>query len=166
LSAATDVHSLLTLARHPQTGMEVVPGVFSGLWLPTVQLSAFMTGLKKVEEELSVELPMFIDTTRGYVDVLPVFDLKKVTDRQKMLRTLSAVADLAQKHGGSLTGYGGEGRLKSLVTYATLNEAEAALYQQIKNIFDPHGILNPDVKQKVAAKDIASQLNAWCRDAA
>ena len=163
---ATDIHALLALANHSQTATGLVPGAFSGLWLPSAQVSAYIDELKKAEKELSVELPVFIDVTSGRVDILPVFDLKKVTDRQKMLRALSVVADLIHKHSGALAGYGGEGRLKSLVTYGTLHEAEANLYQQIKTIFDPHGILNPGVKQKVAAKDIALQLNAWCRDAA
>ena len=165
-SDASEISSILFLAKNPAAGLEVVPGAFDGIWLPPVQLSSFFAELTNIEKEFSVELPAFVDIYSGLIDLLPVFDMKKVTDRQKMIRVLSAVSDAANKHGGSLSGSGGEGRLKSLVTYAGMNEAEAELYEKIKNIFDPHGILNPGVKQKILAKDVASQLNAWCREAA
>ena len=165
-SDASEISSILSLAKNPAAGLEVVPGAFDGIWLPPVQLSSFFAELINIEKEFSVELPAFVDIYSGLIDLLPAFDMKKVTDRQKMIRVLSAVSDAANKHGGSLSGSGGEGRLKSLVTYAGMNEAEAELYEKIKNIFDPHGILNPGVKQKILAKDVASQLNAWCREAA
>ena len=164
-SDASEISSILSLAKNPAAGLEVVPGTFDGIWLPAVQLSSFFAELTKIEKEFTVELPAFVDIYSGLIDLLPVFDMKKVTDRQKMIRVLNAVSDAANKHGGSLSGSGGEGRLKSLVTYAGMNEAEAELYEKIKNIFDPHGILNPGVKQKILAKDVASQLNAWCREA-
>ena len=159
----SEISSILSLAKNPADAQEIVPGAFDGLWLPGVQLSSFFAEIAKLEKEFSVELPAFVDISRGFVDLLPVFDMKKVTDRQKMIRVLNSVAEIVVKHSGSLSGHDGEGRLKSLVVYSTMNEAEATLYQQVKDIFDPHGILNPGVKQKNAPKDVASQLNAWCR---
>ena len=44
-----------------------------------------------------------------------------------------------------------------------LPEDERALYAKIKEIFDPLGIFNPGIKCVVPPKDLAAELNAWCR---
>lgn len=163
LAEVAELHSILALAANPASSSEIVPGAFGGLWLPSVQIATFMAELKQLEKTLSIDLPLFVDLSSGFVDIMPVFDMKKITDRQKMLKSLSAVSDLVIKHNGSVAGYGGEGRIKSLVSSSKLSDQETELYQKIRHIFDPHNILNPTIKQQIAPKDIASQVNAWCQ---
>lgn len=163
VSEIAEIHSILDLASSPDSEAEVVPGAFAGMWLPSVQLATFISELRQLEETMSVDMPIFADLSTGFVDLLPIFDMKKVTDRQKMLKALAAISDLVAKHNGSLVGHGGEGRLKALVSARGMSEEQAALYEQIKKIFDPHNILNPVVKQTVSAKEIATQVNDWCK---
>jgi len=145
------------------TGSKIVPSAFRGLWLPAIQLDGFLNGLRKIESEYSIKLPFYVNLSRGFVDLLPIFDIKKVSDRQKLVKSLASVAELVDKHDGSLAGQGSDGRLKAIAMQKTVDKDVAKLYQQIKEIFDPHGILNPDIKNDVSAKKIVSQLNAWCR---
>ena len=158
-----DVHSILEVAAQPSQPNNIVPGAFSGLWLPTVQLDSFLGELRKIEAEHALPLPIFADISSGFLDILPVLDMKKVSDRQKLIKALTAISQIVSKQGGSMSGRGGDGRLKAVTSQASFDDEVTELYRQIKEIFDPHNILNPGVKQPISAKDLASQINAWCR---
>lgn len=158
-----ELFGLRGTASSPATPGEVAPGLFSGIWLSTVQLDTFLTEIKKIEAEYGIALPIWADIRSGFVDFLPLFDMKKVSDRQKLVKILSEIATLINKFGGSLSGQGGDGRIKTMVNQKLVSEEEAKLYSQIKSIFDPHSILNPGIKQEISAKELVSQLNAWSR---
>jgi FAD/FMN-containing dehydrogenase len=163
LPELTDVRAILSVATQPAGEGEVVPGAFGGMWLPAVQFDGFISDLKNLEHEYHIDMPYYADMTSGYVDLLPVIDLKKVSDRQKMLKLLSELAVILDKHNGSLAGYGGDGSLKALALQKVIGDDEQKLYDAIKKVFDPHNILNPGVKVDVSAKELVLQLNAWCR---
>lgn len=161
----SDITGLLTVAAQSDDAHMVTPAVFRGMWLPAAAIDMFLRELRTIEAALGVTAPVWIDVTSGFVDVLPVFDMKKVSERQKVLKLLAALADLASKHGGTIAGRGGDGRLKTFANQSFVAEDIATLYAEIKQIFDPHGILNPGIKQSVVARELAVQLNAWCREA-
>lgn len=162
-SELADIRALVSIAEYPTDAGKIVPGVFRGIWLPSVRLSAFLSDLKKLEEAYAISLPIYTDMKTGFVDILPVIDMKKVSDRQKLIKLLTGIAESTSEHEGSFAGYGGDGRIKSVVSQKTLSGDVLELNKQVKQIFDPHGILNPGVKQDMSAKDLVSQLNAWCR---
>lgn len=163
IAELADLYSSLSLATSPRERSMIVSGVFQGIWLPTVQFDSLLGELKKVEAEYSVKLPFSMDMASGFLDLLPVFDMKKVSDRQKLLKVATKLAQLVHTQGGTIAGHGGDGRLKGLALQGVLGDDETTLYEQIKTIFDPHGVLNPGVKQKLSPKDVAAQINAWCR---
>lgn len=162
-SDLAELFSLRALAKSSPTNGEIVPSVFGGAWLPVVKIDTFLTELKKLEKEQDIQLPYWVDIKTGFIDLLPVIDMKKVSNRQKLIKLLSELSNLVQKFEGSLAGRGGDGRLKSAISSNNYGEAVAKVYQEIKNIFDPHKVLSPGVKQAMPIKDIATQINAWCR---
>lgn len=162
-SEIAEIYAPLSVASSPSVAGQVVPGVFSGIWLPKVRIDSFWTKLRKLEKTYGIDLPLYIDVKNGFVDLLPVFDMKKVSDRQKLLKILAELAVIVQESEGSLSGRGGDGRLKSLVSQKVAGDDVLKLYEEVKQIFDPHNIFNPGVKQSMASKDVVSQLNAWCR---
>lgn len=163
MSDLADMQALSTIAKRLSTTGHAVPEVFSGIWLPTVRADGFIVDLKTIEKTYSMDLLLHIDALSGFINILPEFDMKKVSDRQKLIKMLNELALLCHKHGGSIAGQGGDGRLKTLAAQPVLGDDIAALYSQIKQIFDPYGILNPGVKRPMSAKDVVAQLNAWCR---
>lgn len=162
-SDLAELFSLRALARSSPSNGEIVPSVFNGVWLPVVKIDTFLTELKKLEKEQDVQLPYWVDIKSGFIDFLPVIDMKKVSNRQKLLKLLTELSSLVQKFEGSLAGRGGDGRLKSAVGSNNYGDEIEKVYREIKSIFDPHGVLSPGVKQAVPIKDIATQINAWCR---
>lgn len=163
-SDIADIRSIMSIAARSDKPSEAVPSVFSGIWLPSVQLDGFFGKLGKMEKEFGIKLPFYVDVKSGLVDLLPVFDMKKVSDRQKLIKLLNNLASLVHKSGGSMAGRGGDGRLKSLAINQVRDKETRDLYSKIKHIFDPYNLLNPGVKQDASAKDLVAQLNAWCRN--
>ena len=60
----------------------------------------------------------------------------------------------------AFTADGAEGRLKANAAWATLDEAHARLYEQVREIFDPFGTLNPGVKQKTELRSLVATLRS------
>ena len=139
------------------------PAVFSGLWLPLERLDGFLSELRKVEAETKLALPVVVDAVNGYVDLLPVFNLHKVSERRVLLKLIPEIAKLVAESRGNVAGRYGDGRLKAGLMQATVSPDETAIYSQIKHIFDPANILMPDIKKEVPAKELADELNLWCR---
>ncbi|PID32986.1 hypothetical protein CR969_03165 [Candidatus Saccharibacteria bacterium] len=162
-SELVDLHSVLALSAQPAGASQVVPGAFAGLWLLPSHLDGFLGDLKKLEEDHKVELPVFVDVTSGFVDLLPIFAVNKVSERQKIIKLLADLTKVMAQHGGTIAGHGGDGRLKSGFVRKNADEAEVALWDSVKQVFDENNVLNPRVKSDLAPKELVSELNAWCR---
>ena len=158
-----ELYSAISLVSKPSGEGEEVPGVFSGLWLPKAQFDVFIGELRQLEELHGTSIPVFYDAVTGFIDLFPVFDMKKVSSRQNLLKILAELADLVDKLGGALAGRGADGKLKSFANQRVIDNETQSLFQQVKSIFDPQGILNPGVKQGIPVKDLVSQMNDYCR---
>ena len=119
--------------------------------------------MKSLEAKYGVNLPVFIDFLSGCIALYPTFDSKKVSERQKILQLLTEIAQIVEKYGGSFAGFGGDGRLKANFIYKNLPDDEKQLYAKVKQIFDPSNIFNPGMKAEAQPKELAAELNAWCK---
>lgn len=161
-SELVTLHAALSLAKEPAGATDFVPRMLSGIWLPTVRMASFADDLAALEAKFDVDLPMFIDYSRGYVAIYPQLDSKKVSHRQKALHLLAEVAKLVNNHEGSFAGFGGDGVTKAVFMRKIMPAGEKQLYDNIKAVFDPFGILCPGVKSDGDIKQLAAELNAWC----
>ena len=157
------LYTPLSFILHSTEERATCPAVFSGLWLPLERLDGFLSELRKVEAETKLALPVFVDAVNGYVDLLPVFNLHKVSERRVLLKLIPEIAKLVAESRGNVAGRYGDGRLKAGLMQSTVSPDETAIYSQIKHIFDPANILMPDIKKEVPAKELADELNLWCR---
>src|SRR5690606_6918318 len=107
-----------------------------------------------------VELPLELDMLSGVYNVYPLLDLDSVSAKQKIFKLLTEYAALVDHCGGAFTADGAEGRLKANAAWATLDEAHARLYEEIRHIFDPFGTLNPGVKQTTELRSLVSSLRS------
>jgi len=81
-------------------------------------------------------------------------DLSQIGDRQKAFRLLDEYTKLLISMGGSTTGEHGDGRLRAPYLEQLYGPELYAVFQKIKQVFDPYGILNPGVKTGVSLDDI------------
>lgn len=132
--------------------------IMDDFYVPSDRLANFLTDLKTMEETYSQELPVFGSFSTSNYSVRPDIQLNTVEGRQFVLKFINDFNSLVREHGGSITGGTPEGRTKALATYDNFSDDEIKLYSDIKNIFDPNGIFNPDVKLGANEKDVVGHM--------
>ena len=136
--------SLTSFLNQVRTG-ERVPMVID-FYLPANNVLRFLDDLTVVEKSLKMELKLFGSYTSSNYNLRPKFNLEDEDFAKKALAFLRASNFIIERQGGSITGGSPEGRVKAIVTNPSMSEKEKTLYLEIKNIFDPRGILNADIK--------------------
>ncbi len=134
------------------------PPLLNGSYVPPEQFSVFAAGVAALAVKYRMQLPIFGHESTSVYYAWPVFNLKKISDKQKVLKLLDDFALLVEKTGGELVGESGEGRLKGRFIQRSFDDDTNALFTSIKTIFDPYGILNPGVKQPTDIKQLAVML--------
>ena len=156
LSAYSVIHYL----RHPDTGESSAPDIFSGFQIPGDRFEEFYVALQALSTKLHVQLPLTGHIYTGVYSVYPTFDLKKVGDKQAVFKVMDELSQLIIKNGGSVVSEGVEGRLKAAFIYPHIDERLVKMYQDIKHVCDPKGLLNPGVKQKNDIRSLAEMVRS------
>ncbi|MFZ1360834.1 MAG: FAD-binding oxidoreductase [Candidatus Saccharimonadales bacterium] len=142
----------------PNQGTELTPPLVDGVYIPSGRFEDFMAALGELAEKQHVVLPIYGNVLDNIYKVRPVFQLRKVTERQKLLKFTDEYAKLVTSHGGHLIGESGEGRFKAIFAHKVFDEDLVAIYNTVRSTFDPQGIMNPGVKQSTDVKTLVSQL--------
>lgn len=137
-------------------GGQDVP-LIRGLFVPIFRFREFCQKVADLEQQLSTSLPFFGSISSGIFNIRTTLDLKQVSDKQKAFRILGVFAKLSNQLDGVYCAHEAEGRLKAPFINTSTSPELQQLYADIKKIFDPHGILNPGVKQPVPLKEIIAQ---------
>jgi FAD/FMN-containing dehydrogenase len=136
------------------------PPLFDGAYVPDVRFADFQTAVAELAKKHQISLPLHSRVLDDVYYARPLLQLKKVGDKQKVFKLLDEYADLIEHHGGHLIAEAGEGRMKARFAYKTLDDDVLELFAAIKAIFDPYGILNPDVKQQVELRQLVTELSS------
>lgn len=134
------------------------PPLIDGAYVPRERTEEFMTAVKDMAAKHGVVMPLHSRVLESTFYARPVLQLHKVGDKQKIFKLLDEYSNLVAYFGGHLIGNGGEGRVKARFAYAQLDPDVLALYSAIKAVFDPHGILNPGVKQPNELRQLIPHL--------
>ena len=155
------VRDVVAYAATPSTHIDHgSPVLGEYMYVPDVHLDEFVTGLRELEKKLHVELPLYGSALGQLYTVRPQLSLQKVGDKQKALKIIGQLTELVLKAEGSLVGAGGEGRLLSRFVRSTWSDELQQLHDAIKDVFDPHRILNPDSKSNVELKSLVADLRS------
>jgi FAD/FMN-containing dehydrogenase len=142
----------------PETAGDSVPPLVDGAYVSPERFEDFMGALEVLAAKFHVELPLYGRLLDGIYHVRPTLQLHKIGDKQKVFKLIDEYAKLVAAHGGHLIGDGSEGRLKAPFAYKELEPEVLELYAAIKDVFDPQGILNPGVKEKIELKPLVAML--------
>jgi FAD/FMN-containing dehydrogenase len=82
----------------------------------------------------------------AHVHVNPLVDVSDPLWRQQLVSLLEEITGVIADLGGTLTGEHGDGRLRAPLLSRTWPEEAMRIFRELKNAFDPEGILNPGVK--------------------
>jgi FAD/FMN-containing dehydrogenase len=78
--------------------------------------------------------------------IQPFFDLSKASEHKKLFDIVDEFYTMVISMGGTTAGEHNDGRLRAPFLPKLYGADVYALFQQVKQIFDPHNILNPGVK--------------------
>ena len=137
-------NSLINYLGYVKHG-ERVP-ILTNFYLPPQNIEPFLDDLKILADKLKLDLALYGSYATGIYNLRPKFDLTADDYRKQATTFLRAGAYIINRQGGNLAGGTPEGRLKAVVTNEQMPEPEKALYTEIKQLFDPQNILNPDIK--------------------
>lgn len=124
---------------------ERVP-ILTNFYLPAYNVENFLKDLDILANKLELDLALYGSYITSIYNLRPKFNLEAEDFSKKATTFLRAGAFIVSRQGGELTGGTPEGRLKAVVTNEEMPEPYKDLYGEIKKIFDPNNILNPDVK--------------------
>lgn len=149
-----------TYTAIPPSGVTAV-SVIDGAHIPLHRYNDFVEASRELAKKRHVELPLSYNASNGTVSVRPHLQLSKVSEKQKIFKLLDEYAALVAEHEGALVGPNtNDGRSKTLATYKSMSSELQGLYQSIKEVFDPHGILNPGVKQPADLPALVRRLKS------
>ncbi len=80
----------------------------------------------------------------GEIHLRPIINLKTVEGNQLFRTIAEEIATLVKKYNGSLSGEHGDGRLRGEFIKQMVGEKNYALLKEIKKIWDPENIFNPN----------------------
>lgn len=150
-----DVREVLR-ARAGVIHEEIFP--IQGVYVPLERFEQFYLGLQKLAQKFSIPVPIQGSALTSTFEILAEFDFSKVSDRRKSLEFIAGLNALLATVDGEL-GYGsGEGRLYGLFIAKKIGRDAEHLFEKIRTVFDPMGILNPNVKGRVDSKVLVSSV--------
>jgi FAD/FMN-containing dehydrogenase/Fe-S oxidoreductase len=110
--------------------------------VPPKQLVAYMHGLRGIFERFGVEAAVYGHAGDSNLHARPLLDLRRPEDVVRMKGIADAVAGLTVDLGGTISCEHGDGLTRS--GYLELQFGELyAVMRQVKELWDPRGILNP-----------------------
>lgn len=131
-----------------------------GTYIPSDRREEFEASIQELAKKHHLELPLTINVLTGTYAVITELKLDVVSDKQKLFRLITDYATLVDQCNGAVVSDGAEGRLKANAAWSTLDDDEVLLFEQLRQIFDPFGTLNPGVKQKNELRSLVSSLRS------
>jgi FAD/FMN-containing dehydrogenase/Fe-S oxidoreductase len=107
-------------------------------------LPCYINDFRELLEQLHLECVYYAHIGSGELHLRPVLNLKDPADVELFHTVALETAKLVKKYGGSLSGEHGDGRLRGEFIPLMIGEHNYKLVKQVKQVFDPEGIMNPN----------------------
>jgi anaerobic glycerol-3-phosphate dehydrogenase C subunit len=108
------------------------------------KLQKYLSGLKKISTQHNLDMTFYGHAGDGELHVRPYIDLSEQEGIQTMLNVANDVFSLAWSLGGTISGEHADGLVRAAFIKQQYGEDFYQILCEIKNIFDPDGIMNPD----------------------
>lgn len=148
---ALDRELFWNLARHYAPTLQRARGVrrpapgIEDIAVPPQALPVFLRHAQETLRRHQVTASIFGHAAHGQLHIRPFLDLHKAEDVATLETLASELLEKAWLLGGTMSGEHGDGR--SRATFAGRQHGPAlAVFRELKQIFDPDGLLNPGKK--------------------
>lgn len=126
--------------------------------VPPANLLDLIKLIQEIAKKYKTELPIWGHVGDANLHIMPILDLAKLGDRQKIFKIMNEYFNGVVELGGSIAGENNDGRLRSIFTHLQLGEELVELNNTLKASFDPHAMLNPGVKTTNNIKQLVDIL--------
>lgn len=150
-------HSAATVINYNQDGKAALPIIEDGI-VPFDQFETYLNGVYALFKKYRLEAAVWGHAGDANLHMQPLMSLAKVTDRQNVFKIMEEYYDLVLTLGGSIAAEHNDGRLRTPFIEKQFGADMAAIFAQVKQAFDPHGMLNSGVKAGTTLKSLAPML--------
>lgn len=150
-------HASATVSTHAEGNLRAVPVIEDGV-VPVDKLEIYIAGIYQLFKKHHLNVAVWGHAGDGNLHVQPFLDLGQIGDRQKLFRLMDEYYRFIFKLGGTTAGEHGDGRLRAPYLPYVYGQDMYDVMQKVKQIFDPHNILNPGVKFDTGLDDLKGML--------
>ncbi len=136
------------LLRKKMGGKRTVPLV-DDFCIPVETMAEFLPKAKKILEAYGVTANIAGHAGDGNFHIIPLMDLKKESERRKLIPMAKSFYDLVAEYKGTISGEHNDGIVRTPFLDKMYSPEILKLFKKTKQIFDPKNIFNP--KKKVGA---------------
>ncbi len=125
--------------------------------VPTDRLVDYFSGIYAILNRHNVRFVIYGHIAKGLLHTRPLLNLKDPDDVALLRPLADAVFELVHDLGGVVSGEHGDGRLRS--TYIARQYPDIfPLFQRVKELLDPHDLMNPEIKTASTPDQMARHL--------
>ena len=146
-------HSAAAVMWHSQGRAKALP-MIEDATVPQDKFVEFMERSRELFAKYNLDFAMWGHGGDANIHMQPFLDLSSPTDRQKVFALANEYYDLAISLGGSTSGEHNDGRMRGPYLPKLYGPELYGVFAKVKQIFDPHNMLNPDVKIGVDQKSL------------
>lgn len=110
------------------------------------KMPEFLPKLLKILKDNKITANIAGHAGNGNYHIIPLMDLTKESEREKIVPVAEKVYDLIIKFGGTITAEHNDGIIRTPFIEKMFGREVYGLFKEIKNIFDPQNIFNPGKK--------------------
>lgn len=127
--------------------------------VPAERIASTLTKLGQAYSSVNLPAAFSGYADKGIIDIEVDLDLAQLGDRQKLFKLNKAIHEVIFATDGTIS-VSGAGRLHAPQIQKMYGVELYNLMNEVKTIFDPHGILNPGVKFGTSEKELKIMLNS------
>ncbi|MFF9554884.1 FAD-binding oxidoreductase [Streptomyces albus] len=142
---AAESEMLLAARRTALTALEAVKGtsMIDDVCVPRTRLAEMLNGTAQIAERYGLTIGVCAHAGDGNTHPTVCFDPSDEDEARRARLSFDEIMKLGLELGGTITGEHGVGLLKKSWLAEELGPVGLELHRGIKQVFDPHGILNP-----------------------
>jgi len=111
--------------------------------VPVERLGEYVRRVDRLLESAGTRGEWYAHASAGCLHLRPLLNLKDAADRQRMRAIAEAILEIAIEMGGALSGEHGDGLSRTRYTERLFGSELTQAFRQLKQAWDPAGILNP-----------------------
>jgi FAD/FMN-containing dehydrogenase len=156
LKEAWDIREsvLLNIKRKHESPDRKYISFVDDLGVPVEKLADFIQEVSDIFESRGIKFVVYGHVGEGNIHIRPL--IEKEGWKEKMKNLADLLVNAAFKYGGTVTGEHGSGRNRSFYIREEWGEKIYSYFEELKNIFDPQDLLNPNVM--LSDSDITDNL--------